>query len=212
MARSPRWQTRIPLRGVVFVVAALPALNLLMAAFGGRLGVNPVETLLHTTGDWTLRLLAVTLAITPLRRLTGWRWPQRLRRMLGLYTFFYASVHFGIYLVFDLRLDPGKLAADVSERPFITVGALAWLVLLPLAVTSTAGWMRRLGKGWIRLHRLVYVVPVLGVTHFWWGVKADLREPLLYAGVFAVILGLRAWVAWGSLGRWLPVRLQRGGR
>jgi sulfoxide reductase heme-binding subunit YedZ len=196
----------------VFVAAALPAVLLAWDAFSGGLGVNPVETLLRTTGDWTLRLLAITLAITPLRRLSGWRWPQRVRRMLGLYVFFYATVHFGIYLVFDLRLDPGKLAGDLYERPFITAGAVTWLLLLPLAVTSTTGWMRRLGRDWVRLHRLVYLVPVVGVVHFWWGVKADIREPLVYALLFAALLGLRAWVAWGNPGRWLPLRLQRGGR
>jgi sulfoxide reductase heme-binding subunit YedZ len=123
--------------------------------------------------------------------------------------FFYATVHFGVYLVFDLRLAFTDLAADIYERPFITVGAAGWLVLLPLAVTSTTGWIRRLGRNWVRLHRLVYALPVLGVLHFWWGVKADVREPLLYAALFAVLLGLRAWVALAPPG---PLRFRKGCR
>lgn len=203
MGRRNSWLDQLPWRALVLVAAALPAGKLLVDSLTGSLGVNPVETLLRTSGDWTLRLLAVTLAVTPLRRLTGWRWPQRVRRMLGLYVFFYATLHFGIYLVFDLRFDPGKLVADVYERPFITVGAVTWLVLLPLAATSTNGWLRRLGRNWVRLHRLIYWVPLLGVIHFWWGVKADIREPLVYAGLFAALLTLRAWVAWGNPRAWL---------
>ncbi|TKS55263.1 sulfoxide reductase heme-binding subunit YedZ [Luteimonas yindakuii] len=157
------------------------------------LGPDPVAMIEHTLGLWALRLLLLTLAVTPLRQLSGQPQLLRFRRMLGLYAFFYASLHFAAWLVLDLRLDWGGVATEIARRPFITVGFLAWLLLLPLAVTSTRGWMRRLAGAWQRLHRLVYVIASLAVLHFWWVVKSDIREPLLYAVLLAVLLGWRLW-------------------
>ncbi len=177
----------------VFVACLVPFLALLWGIFNQDLGANPVEHLTHRTGDWTLRFLLLTLAATPLRRLTGWSWPLRLRRMLGLFAFFYACLHFSIYAVLDLGLDAAFVAEDVLERPYITVGFTALVMLVPLAATSTKGMMRRLGRRWKQLHRLVYVIAALGVLHFAWSVKADLREPLLYAAILALLLGARVW-------------------
>ena len=145
------------------------------------LGPDPVAMIEHTLGLWALRLLLLTLAVTPLRQLTGQAQLLRFRRMLGLYAFFYASLHFAAWLVLDLRLDWAGVATEIARRPFITVGFLAWLLLVPLAVTSTRGWMRRLAGAWQRVHRLVYAIAALAVLHFWWVVKSDIREPLLYA-------------------------------
>lgn len=175
----------------VFALCLVPAGLMVFDGFTGGLGVNPIEAITHRTGDWTLRLLLVTLAMTPLRRLLDWRWPLRVRRMLGLFTFFYACLHLMTYLWLDQFFDLGAILEDVIERPFITVGMLAFVGLVPLAVTSTNGMMRRLGRRWKTLHRLVYVIAVLGVLHFWWLVKADVREPLIYAALLAVLLGYR---------------------
>ena len=157
------------------------------------LGADPVAEIEHRLGLWALRLLMVALAVTPLRQLTGQPVLIRFRRMLGLYAFVYATLHFGAYLVLDLRGYWEIILADIAKRPYITVGFTAWLLLLPLAVTSTKGWIRRLGRNWARLHKLVYAVGVLAVLHFWWLVKSDIREPLLYAAILAVLLGWRAW-------------------
>ncbi len=150
----------------------------------------------HRLGLWALRLLMITLAITPLRQLTGQPVLVRFRRMLGLYAFFYASLHFAAYLVLDLRGYWTQIFEEIVKRPYITVGFTAWLLLVPLAVTSTTGWIRRLGRNWARLHRLVYVIGVLAVLHFWWLVKSDIREPALYAAILAVLLGWRVARAW----------------
>jgi sulfoxide reductase heme-binding subunit YedZ len=158
-----------------------------------RLGANPVETLSHATGDWSLRFLLLTLAITPLRRLSGWNGVQKYRRMLGLFAFFYVSLHFAVYLVFDQFFDWTAIVADIARRPYITVGFAAFVLLIPLAITSTNGMIRRLGRHWQRLHRLVYLTAILGVLHYAWLVKADLREPLLYGGLLAALLGYRLW-------------------
>jgi methionine sulfoxide reductase heme-binding subunit len=159
--------------------------------FGLSLGPDPVKELEHEAGKTALNLLLLTLAVTPVRELT--RQPQllRLRRMLGLFAFFYVVVHFTIYLVLDLELNFATLGADIAKRPYITIGFTALLLLIPLAVTSTNGMMRRLGRRWQTLHRLVYVIAVLGVWHFYWQVKRDVREPLLYAGMLAILLGYR---------------------
>ncbi len=157
------------------------------------LGADPVANIEHTLGLWALRLLLLTLAITPLRQLGGWPVLLRFRRMLGLYAFTYVCLHIAAWLVLDLGDDWGQIADDVLKRPFITVGALAWLLLLPLAITSTRGWMRRLGRRWGQLHRLVYAAALLAVLHFWWQVKTDIREPMVYAGILAVLLGWRVW-------------------
>ena len=157
------------------------------------LGPDPVATIEHTLGLWALRLLLLTLAITPLRQISGQAALLRFRRMLGLYAFAYASLHLGAYLVLDLRGWWTLVFEEIAERPYITVGLAAWLLLVPLAVTSTRGWMRRLGRNWGRLHRAVYAVAVLAVLHFWWIVKSDYREPLLYAAILTALLGWRVW-------------------
>ena len=156
------------------------------------LGADPVAEIEHRLGLWALRLLLLTLAITPLRQLTGWNVLVRFRRMLGLYAFAYASLHLAAYVALDLRGAWPLLLEDIAKRPYITVGFLAWVLLLPLAITSTRGWMLRLGRRWASLHRLIYPIAVLAVLHFWWLVKSDLREPALYAGIAALLLGWRA--------------------
>ena len=161
------------------------------------LGADPVAEIEHRLGLWALRLLMATLAITPLRQLTGQAVLVRFRRMLGLYAFFYACLHLSAYLVLDLRGYWTLIFEEIAKRPYITVGFSAWLLLLPLAVTSTKGWIKRLGRNWARLHKLVYAAGVLAVLHFWWLVKSDIREPALYAGILASLLGWRAW-KWSS--------------
>jgi len=175
----------------VFLACLVPFGVLVWDAFSANLGANPVEALLHRSGDWTLRFLMIVLAMTPLKRLTGWAWPLRLRRMLGLFAFFYACSHFLVYTLLDLQLDFAHLGADIAKRPYITIGFTALMLLLPLAVTSTNAMMRRLGRRWKKLHRLVYIVAVLGVIHYYWLVKADVREPLIYAAILAALLGFR---------------------
>jgi sulfoxide reductase heme-binding subunit YedZ len=157
------------------------------------LGADPVAEIEHRLGLWALRLLMIALAITPLRQVTGQPLLIRFRRMLGLYAFFYACLHFAAYLGLDLRGYWTQIFAEIVKRPYITVGFSAWLLLVPLAITSTQGWIRRLGRNWGRLHKLVYAVGVLAVLHFWWLVKSDIREPLLYASILAVLLGWRLW-------------------
>ena len=159
----------------------------------GGLGADPVAEIEHRLGLWALRLLMITLAITPLRQLTGQPAFLRFRRMLGLYTFFYATLHFTAYLVLDLRGYWTQIFEEIAKRPYITVGFTAWLLLLPLAITSTQAAIRRLGRHWAQLHRLVYAIGVLAVLHFWWLVKSDIREPALYAGILAALLGWRLW-------------------
>jgi sulfoxide reductase heme-binding subunit YedZ len=159
--------------------------------FGASLGPDPVKELEHECGKTALNLLLLTLAVTPVRELTSQPQLLRLRRMLGLFAFFYVVLHFTIYLVLDLELNFATLGADIAKRPYITIGFTALLLLIPLAVTSTNGMMRRLGRRWQTLHRLIYVIAVLGVWHFYWQVKRDVREPLLYAGILAVLLGYR---------------------
>ncbi|MCW0405388.1 protein-methionine-sulfoxide reductase heme-binding subunit MsrQ [Xanthomonas sacchari] len=159
------------------------------------LGADPVAEVEHRTGLWALRLLLLTLAITPLRQLTGQSVLLRFRRMLGLYAFFYATVHLAAYLGLDLRGYWTQIFEEILKRPYITVGFLAWLLLVPLAITSTQGWMRRLKRNWGKLHKAIYAIGVLAVLHFWWLVKSDIREPLLYAAILAVLLGWRGWRA-----------------
>lgn len=155
------------------------------------LGADPVAEVEHRTGLWALRLLMATLALTPLRQLTGQAILIRFRRMLGLYAFFYACLHLASYLVLDLQGYWTQIFEEIAKRPYITVGFTAWLLLVPLAVTSTQGWIRRLGRRWGQLHKAVYAVGVLAVLHFWWLVKSDIREPLLYATLLALLLGWR---------------------
>ncbi|WP_296699980.1 sulfite oxidase heme-binding subunit YedZ [Thiocapsa sp. UBA6158] len=180
-----------------FLLCLVPLGFLISRGASGALGPNPVEVITHFTGDWTLRLLLVTLAVTPLRRLTGQAWLVRFRRMLGLFAFFYAVLHFTTYLWLDRFFDLGTIAEDVLKRPYITVGFAAFVLMVPLAITSTQDWIRRLGRRWKRLHRAIYAIGVLGVLHYLWLVKADLLEPAIYAIILAVLLGLR--VPWADL-------------
>ena len=179
---------------LVFLACLAPLTWLICGAlgwFGASLGPDPVKELEHECGKTALNLLLLTLAVTPVRELTSQPQLLRLRRMLGLFAFFYVVLHFTIYLVLDLELNFATLGADIAKRPYITIGFTALLLLIPLAVTSTNGMMRRLGRRWQTLHRLVYLIAVLGVWHFYWQVKRDVREPLLYAALLAILLGYR---------------------
>jgi sulfoxide reductase heme-binding subunit YedZ len=205
---------RVPAEARWFVAKALahaalllPLARMVTDAVGDALGADPVAELTHRTGAWALRALLLCLAMTPLRRLVGQPWPIRFRRLLGLYAFAYASLHLGVYVVLDLGGWWAQVLTDIARRPYMTVGFSAWLLLLPLAATSTRGWMRRLGRHWSTLHRAVYVAAALGVLHFLWGVKADVREPLVYAAILAGLLGVRV-AGWWS--RRTPMRVPRG--
>jgi sulfoxide reductase heme-binding subunit YedZ len=181
---------------VVFVAALWPAAWLVYHAFWGDLGVNPVETITNHTGIWCLRFIVATLAISPLRWLTGFNPLSLFRRPLGLFAFFYGTLHFLTYFVLDHSLEFSGLWDDVVKRPYITAGFTAFVLLLPLAVTSTQGWIRRLGgRKWNLLHRLIYVTAVLAVLHYWWKVKLDTSSPALYAAIMAMLLGARLWRA-----------------
>ena len=162
-----------------------------MEWLGASLGADPVKKLEHECGKTALNFLLLTLAVSPVRSLAGLPQLLRLRRMLGLFAFFYATLHFSVYLVLDLELNWHMLGADIAKRPYITIGFTALLLMIPLALTSTNGMMRRLGRRWQSLHRLVYVIALLGVWHFYWQVKRDVREPLIYAGVLAMLLVYR---------------------
>ena len=187
----------------LFAAALVPFAALVADAFTGGLGANPVEAITHTTGEWTLRLLLATLAITPLRHLTGWVWLTRLRRMVGLFAFFYLVLHFATYAVLDASLDLAYVVEDVADRLYITAGFAAFVMLVPLAATSTNAMVRRLGPvRWRRLHRLVYAAAICGALHFLWLVKADLREPLIYAAILAALLAARMPIAV----RWMQAR------
>jgi sulfoxide reductase heme-binding subunit YedZ len=190
---------------LVFIAGVAPLVWLACGAFGwfgASLGADPVKKLEHECGKTALNFLLLTLAVTPVRNLLGLPQLLRLRRMLGLFAFFYALVHFTVYLVLDLELNWSMLGADIAKRPYITIGFTALLLLLPLAATSTNAMMRRLGRRWTSLHRLVYVIAILGVWHFYWQVKRDVREPLLYAGMLAALLLYRLlrarWAAWAA--------------
>lgn len=186
------------LKGAVWALGLFPLARVAWWLREGLigLGANPIEKVLHHSGWWALTLLLATLAITPLRRVTGRNELIKLRRPLGLFAFFWATIHLGIYLGLDQLFAWDFIVEDVVERPFITVGFAAWMILLPLAMTSTRGWIRRLGKRWTLLHRGIYLAGVLGVIHFYWRVKADTREPLIFAAVFVALMALRSqWTA-----------------
>jgi sulfoxide reductase heme-binding subunit YedZ len=176
----------------IFLVCLAPVAWLAWAAIEGRLGANPISVITKETGTWTLRFVALTLAITPLRKMTGWNVLVRYRRMLGLFAFFYGTLHFVTYIWLDQFFDTASIAKDVIKRPFITVGFTAFVLMVPLALTSTTGSIRRLGgKRWQALHRLVYATAALGVVHYWWLVKADISRPLAYGVIVATLLATR---------------------
>lgn len=182
----------------LFLVCLIPAGLLLWRGFHGDLTANPVEYIEHNTGDWVLRFLVITLFITPLRKIFNQPLLTRYRRMLGLFAFFYVCVHLSMYLTFDQMFDPRAIWADVLKRPYITVGTAGFLMLIPLAVTSTAGMVRRLGpKNWQRLHRLVYFCLLAGIIHFYWLVKSDISEPFMYFGIWVCLMlyRVRMWLA-----------------
>ena len=179
---------------LVLLLVLLPALLLAGRAVAGDLGTDPVETLAQTTGIWALRFLLLALLVTPLRRALGWSWLVRHRRTLGVAAFAYATLHLLVYLAIDQGLAVDFIVEDVAEHPWVLIGVLTWLMLLPLAVTSTRGWVRRLGgRRWQRLHRLTYLCAIGGAAHFYLAVKQDVREPLVYAAIVALLLGYRAW-------------------
>ena len=180
------------LKPLLFVLCLLPAVLLGWQFFTDDLGANPIEAITHSTGEWTLRLLLVTLAMTPLKRLSGWGWPIRVRRMLGLFAFFYACLHFTTYIWLDQFFAMSEVWKDIAKRPYITVGFSAFVMLIPLALTSTNSMVKRLGaQRWRKLHRLVYVIAVFGVLHYLWLVKSDIRLPLAYGVVLITLLVLR---------------------
>jgi sulfoxide reductase heme-binding subunit YedZ len=182
-----RW-LKIP----VFVACLIPLGHLVWKGFNGMLGANPIEVITRSTGTWTLVFLMVTLAVTPVRKLAGMPWLIRFRRMLGLFAFFYGFLHFMTYFWLDQFFDFPGIVKDIGKRPFITAGFTAFVLMLPLAITSTQGWIRRMGgKRWQALHRLIYVSALAGVVHYYWLVKADIRVPLIFAAVLAVLLGYR---------------------
>jgi sulfoxide reductase heme-binding subunit YedZ len=187
-------RTILLLKVVLWLSALTPAAWLLagMFVYPDWVGANPIEKLTHVTGMTTLVLLLVTLAVTPVRRITGWNPVIRLRRPLGLFAFFYALCHFSIWFVFDMVFNVTWMLEDIVERPYITVGFTAFVILIPMAVTSTKGWIRRLGKRWATLHKGIYVAATLGVVHFYWLVKADTRLPVLLGACLLVLLGLRS--------------------
>lgn len=182
---------RFGLKPLVFLACLIPFGLLLLGTLEGDLGANPLERVTDVTGQWGLRFLLLTLAVSPLRRLAGWRWPLRFRRMLGLFAFFYITLHFLTWVWLDQELSWGNILADIVKRPYVTVGFSAWLILLPLAATSTRGMMRLLGRNWQRLHRAIYLVGVLGILHYIWLVKADLLEPVIYTGLLALLIVVR---------------------
>ncbi|NNF49451.1 MAG: sulfoxide reductase heme-binding subunit YedZ [Woeseiaceae bacterium] len=186
-------QIRLIWKPLVFLACLVPFALVAGDTFGitGRLGANPVEEILDRFGNWGLRFVMLTLAVTPARRITGWNWLQRFRRMFGLFTFFYVALHFLTWLVLDQGLLMSAILEDVVKRPFITIGVVALLLLVALAATSTNGMRRRLGKRWQSLHNTVYLIAILGVWHYWWQVKLDTFEPMIYAVILAILLGAR---------------------
>lgn len=197
---APTAAQLLGLRAGVFLLSLLPLARTVWLGIDGRLGANPIETITRASGDWTLYFLCFTLAVTPLRRLTGQAWLLKLRRMLGLFCFFYASLHFLCFLWFDHFFDLAEMWKDVKKRPFITVGFSAFVLLIPLAATSTHAMQRRLGRRWAQLHRLVYGIALLALVHFWWmrAGKNNFGEPIVFAAIIAVLLGLRVLFRWNA--------------
>lgn len=191
-------QIRFIVKPIVFLICLAPLILVVSDAFGlsAGLGANPIEEMLDRFGNWALRFIMITLAVTPLRRITGWNWLSRFRRMLGLFTFFYASLHFLTWFVLDRELLMADVLEDLTERPFVTVGFTALLLLSALAVTSFTAVRRRMGRRWQKLHNAAYAIALLGVWHYWWQVKKDVTEPQIYAAILAVLLGIRIWWKW----------------
>ena len=186
-------QIRFVWKPIVFLACLVPFGLVVGDLYGitGDLGANPVEAILDRFGNWAIRFIMIALAVTPLRKMTGWNWLLRFRRMLGLFAFFYVLMHFLTWFYLDQQMLWASIVLDIAKRPYITVGFTALLLLTAMAITSTTGMRRRLGRRWDALHRSVYVVGVLGVVHFWWQVKSDFREPLIYAVILAALLGYR---------------------
>ena len=182
----------------LFLLVCVPFLRLIIFAYLDQLGANPLEAITRNTGDWTLYMLCITLSITPLRRLSGWNWLLAMRRMLGLFTFFYASLHFLAFYWFDHFFDVQAMLIDVLKRPFIAMGFATFLLLLPLAITSTNSIMRKLGKRWKTLHQLIYLIILTGLVHFWWmrAGKQNFAQPLLITVIAVVLLGSRVVTWW----------------
>jgi methionine sulfoxide reductase heme-binding subunit len=188
------------LKAVAFVACLIPLGQLLYNAWTDDLTANPIEFITHFTGDWTLIFLLATLSVTPLRKILGWNELIKFRRMLGLFAFFYALLHFSTYTVLDHFFDFPAIVKDIVKRPYVTAGFTAFVLMIPLAVTSTAAMIRRLGKRWQQLHRLVYIAAIAAVIHFYWLVKADIRRPVQYGAVLALLLGCRLVIIWAQ--RW----------
>lgn len=202
------------LKAFVFALALVPLATLALGAlfFPEWLGANPAEYITRKTGNWTLRFLLLTLAITPLRMIMGWKRLLRLRRMLGLFAFFYGVVHFSSFLSFDHVFIVAEILKDIVKRPFITAGFTALVLMIPLAMTSTDKMVRRLGaKRWLALHRLVYLIAPLGVLHFWWMVKRDITQPAIFAAVLAVLLGYRVAAKYAGRARLRHADREAGG-
>ena len=183
------------IKPVTFLLALMPFIYLVYGAFTDNLGTNPVETMTHQTGEWGLRFLLITLAISPMRRLFGASWLTKLRRMLGLFAFFYVCLHFLTYIWLDQFFDFAEILHDIPKRPFITIGFVSFILLIPLAITSTKKMQQRLKVNWKRLHQFIYVIPMLVVVHFIWSLKADYSEPFIYTLVFLVLMFERAYHA-----------------
>lgn len=200
MAFNPTPKQLSAIKTGVFMLALVPFARMMWLTFSGQL-VEPLEFITHGSGDWTLYFLCITLAVTPLRRLTKMNWLIKLRRMFGLFAFFYVCLHFLAFLWFDHFFDVAEMFRDVAKRPFITVGFTAFLLLIPLAVTSTNGMVRRLGgKRWQWLHRLIYLIAPLGILHFWWmrAGKSNFAEPIIFGTIVAVLLGMRVYWSWAG--------------
>ena len=195
---KPLQQIRFIWKPIIFVLCLVPAALVIGDAFEitGRLGANPVEEIQDRFGYWALRFIMITLTVTPLRRLSGWNWLSRFRRLLGLFTFFYAFMHFLTWFVLDRELRMTDIIEDITERPFITLGFIALVLLAALAITSLTAIRRRMGRNWQTLHNAAYAVALLGVWHYWWQVKKDITEPLVYASILSVLLGIRIWWLW----------------
>ena len=197
-------------KSAAFLICLVPFGQLVFNYFNDNLTANPIEYITRFTGSYALLILLSSLSVTPLRKLTGWNELIKLRRMLGLYAFFYAALHFATYMVLDLFFDFAAIGKDILKRPYITVGFSALVLMIPLALTSNAAMIRRLGKRWQQLHYLVYGIAILGVVHFYWLVKADIRRPVQYGATLILLLGCRIWVKWATL--WKASRSKRSSR